>query len=148
MNRAKQPLYRKCNKTAHGFHLPRPNGHFRHERNTQAMERFEGTHMAMGETNIGFDYTPLFQFLLSKVGGIWDEIFSEAVSRLDKQEPVFWMVELDPRKMSRPIVRIGESSYYSKLTVADGVLVKIDPDAGPPAKSNTCCTFTFNGRPY
>ncbi|MDX7538742.1 hypothetical protein [Serratia marcescens] len=37
-----------------------------------------------GRIQHGMDYTPLFQFLLSKVGQPWNEVHSEAVSRLDK----------------------------------------------------------------
>ncbi len=42
----------------------------------------------------GYDYPPLFRFLLSKVGQSWDTVFSEANARLDRPEPVFWMVAL------------------------------------------------------
>ena len=38
----------------------------------------------------------MFKFLLSKVGADWDSIFSEAKRRLDKPEPIFWMVALHP----------------------------------------------------
>ncbi len=91
---------------------------------------------------------PLFRFLLSKVGQKWDDIFSEALKRLDKHDPVFWLVDLDFEDGEYGIVRIGESSYYSKLTVKNGLLIKADENAMAPAKSCTCCTHTFNGKPY
>ena len=52
----------------------------------------------------GLDYTPLFRFLLSKVGQDWDAVHSEAVARLDRQEPIYWMValkEADKRSIFR-----------------------------------------------
>ena len=123
MDRPKKPLYRKYNKLARGFHHNTPGGEFRHERNTSEMKAFEGTHKSIGRTREGFDYTPLFKFLLSKVGQKWDDVFSEAVKRLDKQDPIFWLVDLDFQRGVKGLVNIGEASYYSKLTVVDGVLV-------------------------
>jgi len=76
----------------------------------------------MGRSRVGYDYTPLFRFLLSKVGCSWDEVYSAALARLDKREPIFWLVDLhDPRE---GVVCVGESSYFSRLTVVDGILVK------------------------
>jgi len=40
----------------------------------------------------GLDYTPLYRFLLSKVGEDFDEVYSEAVARLDRPDPVFHLV--------------------------------------------------------
>lgn len=68
-----------------------------------------------GRIQHGMDYTPLFQFLLSKVGQPWNEVHSEAVSRLDKPAPIFYLVALH-RKNWRSYVCCGESSYYSGLT--------------------------------
>jgi len=45
-----------------------------------------------GRQQRGLDYTPLFFFLLSKIGQHWDEVYSEAISRLDRPDPIFWMV--------------------------------------------------------
>ena len=148
MNRPKTPVYRKYNKTAFNFHLNTPGGEFRNERNTKQMKRFEGDHRSIRRTKEGYDYTPLFKFLLSKVGQTWDDVFSEAVSRLNKQDPVFWLVDLNYEAGQTPTVRIGESSYYSRLTVEDGILIKADPNAAIPAKTCTCCTHTFNGVVY
>lgn len=104
--------------------------------------------MSIRKTREGFDYTPLFKFLLSRVGRNWDEVFSEAVQRLDKQEPIFWLVDLYFEKGDYGVVRIGESSYYLKLTVQNDLLVIADPEATAPAKLCTCCTHTFNGVAY
>lgn len=144
----KEPLYRKHNKLARGFHHIKPGGDFRHERNSKAMDNFEGSHKSIARSREGYDYTPLFKFLLSKAGQPWDDVFSEAVSRIDKQDPVFWLVDLDFEPGDCGVVRMGESSCYSKLTVKDGLLIKADENALPPAKSCTCCTYTFNGKPY
>ncbi|MDP1183677.1 hypothetical protein Q6285_30915, partial [Klebsiella pneumoniae] len=64
----------------------------------------------------GLDYTPLFRFLLSRVGQDWDEVYSEAVARLDLKDPIFWMVAL--REMDeQDYIRAGEASYFSGLKV-------------------------------
>ena len=148
MDRQKEPLYRKYNKLARGFHHTTLGGEFRHERNSKAMKNFEGSTKSMGRTREGYDYTPLFRFLLSRVGCDWDEVFSEAVQRLDKQEPIFWMVDLHFKAGEYGFVNIGESAHYSKLTVINGVLVIADENAIAPPKSCTYCTHTFNGKPY
>ncbi len=148
MNRLKEPLYRKYNKLARGFHLNTPGGEFRHQRNTKELKNFEGDHMSIGRTREGYDYTPLFKFLLSRLGRNWDEVFSEALQRLDKQEPIFWLVDLHFKEGDYGIVRIGESSYYSKLTVQNDLLALADAEATAPDKRCTCCTHTFNGIAY
>lgn len=98
----------------------------------------------------GRDYTPLFKFLLSRVGGHWPEILKEARARLDSSEPIFWLVA--PSDIERKaLVRIGESSYFSGLYVdSEGRLALVDPtlkleDLEP---SCGCCTHTFNGKPF
>lgn len=144
----KEPLYRKYNKLARGFHSNSPGGSYRHERNTKELANFEGSHKSINRTNGGYDYTPLFKFLLSRIGQNWDDIFSEAASRLDTKEPIFWLVFLQFKQGEVGFIRIGESSYYSKLTVKNGLLVKADPDTLPPPKHCTCCTYTFNGVRY
>lgn len=96
----------------------------------------------------GLDYTPLFRFLLSKVGQNWDEIFSEARSRLDKTDPIFWMVAMNEQE-KKDYVRVGESSYYSGLFVDENGILQIH---NPNLKAVdmmpfcNCCTHTFNGK--
>lgn len=144
-------LYRKENKKVFNY-KGNKGGDFCHSRNTKAMNGFEGTHMSMhGSKERGMDYTPLFKFLLSKVGQKWDDVYSEAISRLDKKEPIFWMVDLQPNENDKGVVRLGESSYYSKLTVnKEGVLIKVNPDLTTDTMftSCNCCTHTFNGVMY
>ena len=97
----------------------------------------------------GRDYTPLYRFLLSKVGEDWDAVHAEAVSRLEDPAPIFHMVALKPADR-RPVMRSGESSYYSGLYVDDtGRLAVVDPgiDHTTFEPSCGCCTHTFNGKP-
>lgn len=103
-----------------------------------------------GTRQHGFDYTPLFRFLLSRVGGQWDEVFSEAVARLDRPEPVFWMVALQESERQEQ-VRLGESSYFSGLYVDDqGRLRIVNPELTAEGMTPYChcCTHTFNGIPF
>lgn len=95
----------------------------------------------------GLDYTPLFKFLLSKVGEDWDQVFSEASARLDGTDPVFWLVALQEHD-KRASVRVGESSYYSGLFVDDHNRLRVvDPalDVSKMFPSCPCCTHTLNG---
>lgn len=153
MNREKENLYRKDNKKALHYHGPKGDS-FCYSRNTKEMREFEGTHLAISSKRLGRDYTPLYKFLLANIGNNWDDVFSEAKSRLDSSEPIFYMVHLIPRKHTfrdeiEVVSRLGESTYYSTLTVNDdGILIKLDENALPPAPRCTCCTHTFNGVIY
>ncbi len=101
-----------------------------------------------GRIQHGMDYTALFQFLLSKVGQPWNEVHSEAVNRLDKPAPIFYLVALY-RKNWQSYVCCGESSYYySELYVDErGILQKVNPafTAEDVPVICRCCTYTFNG---
>ncbi|MET3181466.1 UNVERIFIED_ORG: hypothetical protein ABIC43_004635 [Variovorax guangxiensis] len=143
----KEPLYRKVNTRASNVRH-RFGGDYRHERNTKDSMRSEATRSAMhGKNQRGLDYTPLFRFLLSKIGADWDSVHSEAVSRLDRPEPIFWLVALrDDQRQD--VVRVGDSSYFSGLFVDDeGKLQVVNPTLGPEqmVPSCPCCTHTFNG---
>lgn len=98
----------------------------------------------------GLDYTPLFKFLLSKIGQKWDKIFSDAKSRLDKTEPVFWVVALKETQKEE-YVRVGESSYFSGMFIdEEGILQLVNPDlkAEDLTPFCTCCTYTLNGQVF
>ena len=150
----KAPLYRKVNTTAHGVHH-RTGGAFHEERHSAAVRNTEAAHLSMhGKKHRGLDYTPLFRFLLSKVGSSWNEVHAEAMSRLDRSEPIFWLVALRPQD-EQEYVRTGEASYFSGLRVDDqGILQIVNRSLGPEslAPQCACCTHTFNGvrftRPY
>ena len=145
----KEPLYRKENTRALNYRHNVPGGEFRYERHTKKMQNFEGHKKSMKKKDRGLDYTPLFKFLLSKVGENWDKVYSEAVSRLDKQEPIFWMVAIHEDN-KKNVVRIGENSQYSGLYVDnENLLQLVDPDItiNDIYPSCSCCTYSFNGVP-
>ncbi|EKE77994.1 hypothetical protein [Gallaecimonas xiamenensis] len=139
------PLFRKVNTKARGVHH-RFGGHYRHLRNSKGA----GSTKMAKDVERGLDYTPLFRFLLAKVGQLWDPVFAEAVARLDKKEPIFWLVASDLAH-GEPYVRIGENSYFSGLYVDDnGILQRVAPelDETSLAPSCHCCTHTFNGKTF
>lgn len=139
----KEPLYRRVNTTAHGVRH-RTGGDYRTSRGRD--DRVSRGAMSRGERR-GLDYTPLFRFLLSRVGQDWDAVYSEAVARLDRPDPIFWIVARTDRE-KQPFVRVGGSTYYSGLFVdAANRLAKVDPELAVESFKPTCdcCTHTFNG---
>lgn len=150
MDRGKKPLYRKVNTRTHGVRHG-DGGKARWDRNTKTGKADQSLTGSMhSKHRHGRDYTPLFRFLLSRVGKNWDQVFSEARSRLDQDAPIFWLVA--PRKEDgAPIVRVGESTYYSGLFVDEnGILRRVDPDLTVEDlyPSCSCCTHSFNGERY
>ena len=122
MKHEKEPLYRRVNTKALRCTHKR-GGDFRHARNTKRVTTNDEKRGRMqGRSDRGLDYTPLFRFLLSRIGTRWDEVHAEAVARLDREEPIFWLVaRREEDKQAR--VRVGESTYFSGLFVdADGLL--------------------------
>lgn len=147
IRKEEKKLYRKEKKTglSRSFYVTKGK-EYRHERRTKSMLDFAGTFKPMNSQKLGYDYTPLYRFLLTQVGCKWDEVYSEAKRRLDKEDPIFYMVMLNPLKKWEEIVCLGgENSYWSGLTVEDNILVKINPDAIMTEVHCTCCTHTFNG---
>jgi hypothetical protein len=148
MSRKQQSLYRKVNTTAHGVRHAK-GGDFRDER--RRSHQSEASRESMhGRKRRGLDYTPLFKFLVSKCGQQWNAVHAEAIARLDRDEPIFWLVALPGRERER-YVRVGESSYFSGMYVDDaGILQLVDPSLGPSSMvpSCKCCTHTFNGVPF
>jgi hypothetical protein len=142
MNKDIKPLYRKVNTTAHGAcHNPGSAKRDRGKKNgiSKSMKK---------DDQRGLDYTPLYMFLLSKVGKDWDLTHSEAIKRLDKEDPIFWMVAKTEAE-KRDIIRGGESSYYSGLYIDENnILQKVDPNVKNEdfTPSCWCCTKTFNGK--
>ena len=144
----KKPLlYRSVNTRTHGVRHGSCRA-YRHERHTKSEKDTLSNHGSMhSNQRHGFDYTPLFRFLLSKVGRPWDQVFSEANPRLDRSEPVFWMVALHESD-KKASVRTDESTYYSGLWVDEaGLLQKVNPQLTHEQMKPfcDCCTHTFNG---
>lgn len=144
-NRMKKPLYRKVNTKTHGV---RHNfgGEFKDVRHK--LKDSDVQHSSMGgKIERGLDYTPLFKFLISKVGQSWDNVYGEAIGRLDKEEPIFWLVHTE-KTMSKQMVQIGVSSYFSGLYIDDDKKLQfINPNLTKDdlIPKCTCCTHTFNG---
>lgn len=151
-NDRKAPLYRKEKKTGLSTHYYTTRGAqarwSRHSKAAQADTAAEVTHQSIKKGQYGYDYTPLYRFLLSKVGQPWSEVYSEAKSRLDKEDPIFLMVVLHPAENELPSRRLGHSAYFSTLTVNDaGILIQLDPNYTLTETFCSCCTHTWNGQP-
>ncbi|PYG25471.1 hypothetical protein C8N36_13314 [Pelagimonas varians] len=147
MKHSKKPLYRSVNTRTYGVRHG-SGSKSKWERNTKSAAENKSMKQSMhsGQRH-GFDYTPLFKFLLSRVGRNWDEVHSEAASRLDHEDPITWMVASDVSE-GTPFFRAGESSYFSGLYVDDNkVLAIVDPELTPATMSPfcACCTHTLNG---
>ncbi|WP_447768369.1 hypothetical protein [Sphingobacterium faecium] len=146
MNKDKSKLYKKVNTRTFNVHH-NFGGDYRDTRhsNKETLEQAKGKMSAKKER--GLDYTPLYRFLISKVGSDWNEVFSEAKSRLDKAEPIFAVVALKEDE-KQDFVRIGESSYFSALYVDHNNILQL---SNPNLKAKDmkpfclCCTHTFNG---
>ena len=152
MRGEKQPLYRKVNWTAHiARHGTDSGKSSASERNTKAARENESGRGSMhSRRRNGLDYTPLFKFLLSRVGADWVATHREALSRIDREEPITWMVA-ENKDSASPYFRYGESSYFSSLFVdGDGKLAIVDPTVTKDSLTPycSCCTHTFNGHPF
>ena len=151
MNRTgiKKPLYRKVNTKATNVHH-NFGGDFKYSRNKKPETPEQVKGKMYSKAKRGLDYTPLFKFLLSKVGTKWDDVYSEAKSRLDKPDPIFWLVALDP-KDKEEVVRVNESSYFSGMYVDDDGFLRLTNSTLSPLDLKhycQCCTHTFNGIIY
>ena len=148
-----EPLYRKVNTRARGVHH-HSGPDFAHQRNGKAeAEAFaQGItrgRMSQGKQR-GLDYTPLFRFLLSKVGQDWDKVYAAARARLDHDDPIFWLVARSPEDR-KSFVLIGDNSYFSGLYINDAnQLAVVDPSltVDQMEPSCACCTQTLNGVPF
>lgn len=150
----KKLLYRTENTRTHGVRH-KSGGDFAWERNTKQQQENQSSLGSMhGNHRRGLDYTPLFRFLISRVGEDWASTYSDAVARIDRSEPIFWIVARSELER-QSVVRIGENTYYSGLYVdSNNVLAAVDPTITEDDLNPTCacCTHTFNGkrftRPY
>jgi len=138
-----KPLYRKVNTRARGVHHNFGGDYRKNRRKETAIGMRQ-------KIQRGLDYTPLFKFLLSKIGCNWNDVHSEAVSRLDKQDALYWIVAINKEDMN-DYVRVGESSYFSGLYVTENnILDIVAPEITEETlePSCSCCTHTFNGIPF
>ncbi|TCN33967.1 hypothetical protein [Sinorhizobium americanum] len=146
----KKPLYPKVNTRTHGVRHGH-GGEWRWSRNAKAVKQDDALNGSMqSHHRHGLDYTPLFKFLLSRIGRDWDETYSEAVARIDRPDSIFWLVARSAEERT-PYVRVGESTYYSGLYVDDDKrLALVDPTLTVDDMKPTCwcCTHTFNGERF
>lgn len=149
MNRDKKPLYRKVNTRVRGLQH-NFGGDYKNSRNKKRETNEQVKGSMHGKQERGLDYTPLFRFLLSKVGNDWKDVFCEAKSRLDKTEPIYWLVAQNEDE-KEDYVRIGESTYFSGMYVdEDGKLQLTNPElkAVDLTPFCDCCTHTLNGKVF
>lgn len=101
---------------------------------------------------LGWDYTPLFKYLLSKVGQPWNDVYKDIKPRLNSIIPIYWMVNRYKNKEDLlGYIRVGQSTYYSSLYVDDkGLLQYVDKSINEHTlePSCKCCTYTFNGKRF
>lgn len=167
-----EPLYRKINKIVAGrtevFGMQKRAKYDRHtkvgQRTSMSSQNTWKSEMSM------YDYSPLFQFLLKKVGCNWAEVWKECQARLNTIEPVLCMVVNVGRNglvvpfneysqfssywagdalPYEPCFLAGYDSYFSTLYVDENhILQFVDPDFVPKTREYyTHGTETFNGKP-
>lgn len=142
----KKPLYRKVNTLARGVRIHDSGGDYRHERNSK--NQSESNRKSMGaKVKRGLDYTPLYKFLLTKVGEKWDEVYSEAVSRIDQEYPIFNMVAILESERCESFSDGGFAHYSGMYVDENGLLQLVNPSLHPNDIKPwcTCCTFSLNG---
>jgi hypothetical protein len=138
MRGEKEPLYRKINWRT--YHV---DNHSNKDANKDR-GRKNGVSAKMSSKRHGLDYTPLFKFLLSKIGKSWDAVYSEAISRLDSKEPITWIMDKE-----RDSFMVGNARFNTLFVDNDGLIQKVNPDLKNEDfdESCYCCTHTFNGKP-
>jgi hypothetical protein len=150
MRPQQKPLYRRVNTKTHRVEHG-DGGKYRWERNTKKAKINGSSRGSMHKKHRhGLDYTPLYKFLLSKVGQDWDAVYSAALARLDTKEPIFNLVALR-KEEGEPYVRTDESTYFSGLYVDDdNCLAVVDPELTVEQMEPLCpcCTHTFNGKRF
>lgn len=146
MKHSKEKLFRKENNRAIKMGKTILGGEYAHDRRTK--KDTPQKNGKMRSKNQGLDYTPLYRFLLSKVGCVWDDVFSEAKARLNTAEPIFAMVAQNANE-KQDYFRGGDNTYWSGLYVDEqGLLQKVNPNfTGKNIEIPcTCCTYSFNGK--
>lgn len=142
MNKEIKPLYRRVNTKARNYRSNNPGTDYKYSRHKKqdTLEQVKGSMFANKKR--GLDYTPLFKFLLTKVGVEWDKIFSEIKPRLDNTDPIFWIVSLNADN-KKDVVRIGESTFYSGMFVDENGLLQISNPSFNPKTINEKHNYNF-----
>lgn len=146
----KKPLYRTVNTRVPHMGLWHDFGSdAKYDRNTK-----QGVSKTMkNKKKRGLDFTPLYMFLLSKVGQKWDDVYSEAKSRIPESETEaieHMFYKETTYSINNGYCRMGEGSMYSTLEIDEnGLLQKTHPELAIESlyPSCNCCTHTFNGKP-
>lgn len=106
-----------------------------------------------GNITDGYDYTPLFMFLLKNIGKDFDLILKDINGRINSFEPLYWIVdktvtrELIENGLCLDYVRIGECSSYSRLWIdEENKLQKVNPKLSNRKKWYCGFTETHNGK--
>lgn len=145
----KKDLYRKVNTKVCRMGLYHDFGSdAKYDRNTK-----KGISKSMkSNKRRGLDFTPLYMFLISKIGQKWDEIYSEAKSRIpaSETEALQNLFHTATYYEDHGYKTFGEGTMYSTLVVDEnGLLQKSMPELSIEHlyPSCSCCTHTFNGKP-
>lgn len=141
MLKDKKPLYRKEADAINNHHHSGSDA--KYDRNTK---RGISKHMKKNVKR-GLDYTPLYKFLLSKVGQNFDEVYKEVIKRVNDRSAIFHMFRKHEFETG-DFVRLGGSSFYNKLYIDDNnTIQKVNPNLKNEdfSPSCWCCTYTFNG---
>lgn len=149
-----KPLYRKVNrKSSYQCRCTEAKGgRFAWARHSKAMRQFDGRRLPTRNAKSpymtdGYDYTPLYRYLLSRVGEPWDDIYAYVKPRLNTTEPIWWLVSRTGfPKDNLSFCRIGEGSYWSRLWIdPEGRLQKVDPTHSHTEPDCQCHTYSFDG---
>ena len=69
----------------------------------------------------GLDYTPLYKFLLFKVGRKWDEVYSEAIARLDKKNQFFGWLQFTIKIVKITFVQVNPATSVACMLMRKGL---------------------------
>ncbi len=154
----KAPLYRKLTRGSYRNHHLKETIHYRYVRHNKHGKKTTMKHAP--NTGGNLDYTPLYRFLLSKVGKDWNAVYSEAVQRLPIEKPIWRIVEKDVEIIEgaakykerqdgfvRAIIGTGESAFFHTLYIDENNLLQFIDKTATIKPTCTCCTWTLNGKP-
>ena len=150
MNRQPKQLWRKVNSRTWNVRHGSIGRDFKYTKNKKrdTPEQVKGS--MSNHRRHGRDYTPLYRFLLSKVGSDWNEVYAEVIRRLDSPDPI-WTIVGKSYDLAEERIRTGESSYFSGLYIDENGTLQMknaDLKAEDMEPYCTCCTHTFNGEPF